>query len=433
MENAGFWAVAGLMAFGVSGLLILSVQAARRGTPAPAAAEDLQVYRDQLREVDRDLARGTLNGAEGQRLKTEIARRLLDADRKASAALPQAAAGRGGLIAAGLAVLAAAAAALAIYARTGVPGYPDLPLAARLAEADAALATRPAQAEYVATLAPLPVPATDPSFLALMDQLRAKVDPATATDPRGLALLARNEAALGNHAAAMAAQARLIAVLGAAATADDHAALAELFILQAQGYVSPEAEAALIEALRRDPANGLALYYSGLMFAQNGRYDRAFGLWRPLLEQGPQDAPWVPALREQIGQIAELAGVPYSPPETLPETPPAAPPGLRGPSAGDMAAAADMAPGDRQAMIEGMVDQLSARLAAEGGTAAEWAQLIRALGVLGRKDEARAILTEAQARFAGRDADLALIAEAAAELAETGTAETGAAETGAAP
>lgn len=154
MENAGFWAVAGLMAFGVSGLLILSVQAARRGTPAPAAAEDLQVYRDQLREVDRDLARGTLNGAEGQRLKTEIARRLLDADRKASAALPQAAAGRGGLIAAGLAVLAAAAAALAIYARTGVPGYPDLPLAARLAEADAALATRPAQAEYVATLAP---------------------------------------------------------------------------------------------------------------------------------------------------------------------------------------------------------------------------------------------------------------------------------------
>lgn len=411
MENAAFWAVAALMAFGVAGLLILGLRAGRHLAPVPGAAEDMQVYRDQLREVGRDLARGTLAPAEGGRLKTEIARRLLEADRKAGTALPARAPTSGGRLA-GLAVLAAAVAALFLYSRLGVPGYPDLPLRARLAEADAALATRPAQGDYVATLAPLPAPAADPAFLDLMEKLRAKVDPATSTDPRGLALLARNEAALGNPAAALAAQRRLLAVLGDQATAEDHAALAELFIVEAQGYVSPEAEAALVAALQRDAENGLARYYSGLMFAQNGRYDRAFALWRPLLDEGPQDAPWVPALRDQIGQVAELAGVPYAPPD---------PPALRGPEAGDVAAAAGMAEADRQQMIEGMVDQLSARLAAEGGTAAEWAQLIRALGVLGRKDQARSIADEAQARFAGRAEDLALIAAAAAEAAADST------------
>ncbi|MFE3835471.1 c-type cytochrome biogenesis protein CcmI, partial [Pseudogemmobacter sonorensis] len=84
MENLGFWAAASALALGVAGLLILSLLAARRADPAPVAARDLQVYRDQLREVERDLKRGTLAAAEAERLRTEIARRLLDADRGAN-------------------------------------------------------------------------------------------------------------------------------------------------------------------------------------------------------------------------------------------------------------------------------------------------------------------------------------------------------------
>ena len=44
-----------------------------------AAAFDLKVYRDQLNEVDRDLARGTLAADEADRLRTEVSRRLLEA------------------------------------------------------------------------------------------------------------------------------------------------------------------------------------------------------------------------------------------------------------------------------------------------------------------------------------------------------------------
>jgi cytochrome c-type biogenesis protein CcmH len=72
-----------------------------------------------------------------------------------------------------------------------------------------------------------------------------------------------------------------------------------------------------------------------------------------------------------------------------------------------------MTPEARQAMIESMVDGLAARLAEEGGPAADWARLIRALGVLGRRDEAAAILAEARTAHAGDAAGLDEIEAAA--------------------
>lgn len=402
MENLEFWAIAGAMTLGVAALLLLSLWRTR-AVPAPAALRDIQVYRDQLAEVDRDLARGTLVEAEAQRLKTEIARRLLAADKALSTDRPAAATGRGAaLLLPAVLVLAAGAGALALYSRTGVPWYPDMPLARRLAETDAAMATRRSQAEAVATVAPITPPELSPDYAALIEKLRATVDPATATDPRGLELLARNEAALGNFAVAETAQRRLIAVKADAASAEDYAALAEILIRWANGYISPEAEQELKHALERDPQNGLALYFSGLMFAQNGRYDRAFALWRPLYEDSPPDAPWTEALAGQLAEVARMAGENYQPPA------------MKGPSQADVAAAADMSDADRQAMIEGMVQQLNDRLAAEGGPAQDWAKLITALGVLGRKDEAQAIYDEAKGRFAGRSDELGQLAEAAA-------------------
>jgi cytochrome c-type biogenesis protein CcmH len=398
MENLAFWSIAAAMAAGVATLLVLASLRAR-GPAEPATGRDMQIYRDQLADVERDMARGTLDPAEAQRLRAEIARRLLGADRTAQGpTAPQGA--RAGLLPA-LLIVVAIGGALALYARIGLPWYPDMPIAPRLAEADAELAARPSQADYVANLPPA-LPATpDADYAALLDKLRAAVDPATATDPIGLALLVQNEAGLRNFAPAIAAQRRLITVKGDTATAEDHSTLARLMIEEAGGYVSPEAETALVAALQKDPRDGWARYFSGLMFAQFGRFDRAFALWQPLLAESPPEAPWVAAIRADIEEVASLAGVDYSLPA------------LRGPSAEDMAAAADMSAEDRMAMVEGMVAQLSERLNSEGGTAAEWAQLIGALGVLGRTDEAAAIYAEAKGNFTGRAADLATLAAAA--------------------
>jgi len=142
---------------------------------------------------------------------------------------------------------------------------------------------------------------------------------------------------------------------------------------------------------------------------QTGRPDRSFGLWRALLENGPQDAPWIPYLRENIATVAALAGVDYAPPAALP-----------GPSAADMAAASEMSAEDRAAMIRTMVEGLETRLGAEGGEAAEWARLIGALGVLGEGDRARAAWEAARKAHA---ADAAALAEIDAAAQGAGIAE----------
>lgn len=399
MANVGFWAVALVMAAGVAGLLVQTLRRAR--FEADAVAVDLAVYKDQLAEVERDLVRGSLATDEAARLRTEIGRRVLELDRAAAPVAERRAVPVLPVVAVlGLVVLAGS---VGTYWYLGAPGYPDLPIAKRIAMSEELMASRPGQAEAVAAAPEAGEPAgLDPSYKELIDKLRAAVA-ANPDDPRGLELLARNEAALGQFAAAEAAQRQLIAVRGETATGADHAVLAEIMVAATGGYVSPEAEVELQAALALDPTEPLARYYAGLMFIQSGRYDRGFVLWRDLLESGPQDAPWVETLRAGIGDVAWRAGVDYVVPE------------VRGPSAGDVAAAADMTPEDRQAMIEGMVAQLSDRLASDGGTVEDWDRLIRSLAVLERLPEAQTIYDEAKVKFEGRPAELSFLRQAAVE------------------
>ncbi|MEP4990199.1 MAG: c-type cytochrome biogenesis protein CcmI, partial [Paracoccaceae bacterium] len=206
----------------------------------------------------------------------------------------------------------------------------------------------------------------------------------------------------GNFIAAYRAQERVIAVKGASVQATDLTNYGEMLILAAGGYVSPEAEAALSQALELDPGNAPALYFYGLMLAQTGRPDQTFRIWEALLRDGPPDAPWIEPIRLQISDMARRAGVNYRLPPV-----PVAP--ERGPDAADIEAAAEMSAEDRQAMIEGMVEGLSDRLASEGGPPSDWARLIAALGVLGQEERAIAIYTEALERFSDDEAAIELI------------------------
>ncbi|MEM7506449.1 MAG: c-type cytochrome biogenesis protein CcmI [Pseudomonadota bacterium] len=77
---------------------------------------------------------------------------------------------------------------------------------------------------------------------------------------------------------------------------------------------------------------------------------------------------------------------------------------LPGPTDQDVAAAAEMAPEDRQAMIRSMVDTLAARLEADGGTAEEWYRLMRSNVVLGEMERALEVYEKSQAELSGQDA-----------------------------
>ena len=223
-------------------------------------------------------------------------------------------------------------------------------------------------------------------------------------DLAGYELLARNEANLGNFTAAHKAQARIIELKGDATTGSDYADYAYVQIAATGGYVSPQAEAALSNALQRDPDNRLARFYSGVMFAQVGRPDMTFRLWQPMLDDAPADDPFAGVIRAQIEDIAAEAGVRFSLPDAAP---------LRGPTDADVAAAGEMSAEERQGMIRGMVEGLSERLATEGGPPEEWARLITALGVLGEKDQAAAIWAEAQQVFAASPEALGSVRAAA--------------------
>lgn len=239
--------------------------------------------------------------------------------------------------------------------------------------------------------------------VALVEQLRTALEDRPG-DLRGHRLLARSLASLGRYAEAREAQEDVIDILGEEAQVSDNLELAELMILAAGGYVSPEAEELLADALEREPAHPLGRYYSGVALLQAGRPDLAYPIWTRLLNESQPNAPWVAPIQAQIGEVARLAGMP------APDTSATAP----GPDAADVAAAEDMSPEERQAMIEGMVEGLGARLAEEGGPPVDWARLIRALGVLGQKERAEAIRLEAVAKFASDPAALEQIEAAAA-------------------
>lgn len=412
-----FW----LTAAGMSALVALLVLVALlrgRARDDGAAAEpnrELGVYRAQLREIDRDVARGVLGAEDAERLRLEVSRRILDADRAVDQLRQVNPTPRPAVWTAVLALPLMVGGSFLIYDQIGAPGYPDMPLQARIDAAREQRAGRMPQDEAEAEMrvrAGLSAAANgtetaEPgSDAELVERLRTILQ-TRPDDLQGHRLLAASEAALGNYSAAWQAQQRVLDLLGDEVEADDFVVLADLLILAAGGYVSPEAEAALERALRIDPRNPLARYFSGMMLAQTGRPDLTFQIWRALLDESVPEAPWVPPIRAQIEQIAMRAGVNYSlPPEG---TRPAG----RGPTAEDIAAAMEMDPEARDTMVRGMIEGLSARLATEGGSAEDWARLITSYGIIGEREDAGAIWAEAQVVFGARPEALDVIRRAA--------------------
>ncbi|MEL7132459.1 MAG: c-type cytochrome biogenesis protein CcmI, partial [Pseudomonadota bacterium] len=214
-----FWIVTAFITFAVLATL---ARAMLRGTVGdrPPAAYDLDVYRDQLREVDRDLARGVVSEADAERVRTEVSRRILAAD-AALQSQTQQTQRSGGFVTLGLTVGAVVVGAYAIYMQLGAPGYGDLALADRIEAAQILREERPSQATAEASIADIARPeAVEPDYVALVERLRQAVT-TRPNDIQGHELLSRAEGRLGNYGAAHIAKAQAIALKGDAATATD--------------------------------------------------------------------------------------------------------------------------------------------------------------------------------------------------------------------
>ena len=390
-----FWILCTLLTLVVVSFLALPLL---RADEASGDAPDVEIYKAQLSEVDRDVERGILNAEEAERARTEISRRLLAAaraERAEGTAPPRL---TRGLVA--VTLLGVAGIGAWTYGSIGAPGVPDQPLVARLETAEEMRLNRPDQAALEAETPPMPAVEADQEYLDQIAQLRAVV-PTRPDDLQGWELLAYHESRLNNFSAAARAQARVVELKGDEASVQDLVRQADLLVIAADGIVSPEAEAVSRKILDRAPDNVPATYFLGAMYFQTGRPDVAFRAWRGLAESGDQGFHAQMA-RSQIEQAAARAGIDY----TLPALP--------GPSAEEMAASEDMTPEDRDRMIRGMVSQLADRLGSQGGPATEWARLITAYGVLGETDAAATVWGEAQEVFAGDANAMATLSDAAA-------------------
>lgn len=345
---------------------------------------DAQLYRDQLSELDRDIARGTISEEEAVGARNEIARRLIAATRRSRHGDSLLPAPRSlSRMAAAMTLVAAPALAAALYMHVGSPGTEDCPLTECAAKRAAAGRTNIPDQETAERLAadrrPAP-PKLDPDYVKLVERLE-KIVAERPMDIQGHRLLARNLARSGRWVEARKAYDRLIGILGENATAEDHADHAETMIFATGGYVSPQAIAALETALKLDPAQTMARYYAGFALRQGGRAKEAVALWQALLTEDrsaaqPRGAEWQSAL---VALIAETRGKPD-----------------RGPSREDVKAAGKMTAKERMAMITAMVSSLEGRLTTTGGEAEEWVRLINAYMQLGKPDDAKRIYALSQ-------------------------------------
>jgi cytochrome c-type biogenesis protein CcmH len=327
-----------------------------QGAAPERGAFDRAVYRDQLKELERDLARGLIDAKDAAAARLEIERRLLATDAQPDAAPPPA--GASPRLALVLALLLPMT-ALLLYLLLGAPDLPDLPYAARGPERALAAANGPADLEKTAA------------------SVREKLN-ASPNDDAAWLLLARTEAALGHWQ--KSAEAYREALRVTKGRPDVAAAYGEMLVMAADGVVTPGAREAFTAALGRDARNLAARYYLALADAQEGHAAEAIAAWQRVVADLPAGSELRGPLRTRIADTARAAGLPEP---AAPAEPPAP-----GPTASDMQQAGQMTPEQRQQMIAGMVERLAGKLQANPDDGDGWMRLGRAYAVLGQRDKA---------------------------------------------
>ncbi len=377
-----FWLLAGAATALCVALLLRPLL--RRSSPdSPRVEYDLRVYRDQLAEVERDVARGVLRPDQAEAARGEVERRMLasaDAENSDTQEATASAAPRPSLWLAAATTLLLPAAAVTLYLWLGVPGLPSLPLTER------------------------PPAAGQPENLIAEARAQVEREPGNREAWRVLGGLYVHQDRFDE---AVAAYRRLLEL--APEDRDTMGVLAEILIARADGEVAREARLLLAEIIKADPGNPRARYYAALAMSQDGMLREALDIWSGLLRDSTPDAPWLPLVQSQVRAVAAALGLDESSLSEIlaPQSPPS--PALpAGPSKDDVAAAAELSDEERIAFIRSMVERLAARLQDEPEDLQGWLRLARAYQVLGDLDQARTALERAQSAAANLPADAPL-------------------------
>ncbi len=360
----GFWVILAAITASVTAIALWPLY--RSAEPSSLSdGQDIEIYKDQMRGVEADLAGGLIADAEADAARAEIGRRLLAASQPNSAADGNTSSGRNRLVA-GIAAVGIAAFGLGLYHLLGAPELPDQPLAARMQ-----------------------APLQNQRIEALIAQVEAHLDK-NPEDGKGWEVLGPVYYRIGRYAEARTAYRNTIRLLGA--TAEREADLAEAIVAQNDGMVTAEARSGFERSLKMEPDAIRPRFFLAMALSQETRHQEAADAWRALLKEARGDEPWAAVAKSQLDRSRKALGEDMSEPDPAIASR-AAPPSPE-------TAMESMSPADRQQMIEGMVSGLAERLNTEGGSIDEWLKLVRSYSVLGNKDGARSAAQRAKSQFA---------------------------------
>jgi cytochrome c-type biogenesis protein CcmH len=390
------WFALVVLAAGAGALVALPFLRTRATVEAPNTPID--IYKTQLDDLARDQAAGEFDEAAAAELRVEIERRILAAP---ATAPPKAAAGadRDRVTAIAVAAIVVVGAAV-LYAATGQPNAPSA------ARAGAAAAGANASMRNL------------PDVDTLIERLRQRLETQPA-DAGGWRMLGWSYQATGRFDDAVAAYRNAIGI--EPANADYQSGLGEALTSANGGRVSGEALAAFRRAIASEPGDERARYFLARHKAQSGNVRGAIDDWIAALRAAAPDSQWAPLMRADAEAAAREAGIDIA--ARLPPAPASAlGPGAQAPplSPEAMAQARRQSPEDQQAMINGMVEGLEQRLAANPRDAEGWVRLMRSRMVLGQGDRARAAYQRALAVFTGDRTTQQILRAAATELAVPG-------------
>lgn len=379
-----FWIISALLTVFVAVVLLSPLMRASARASHYDEGESA-VYRDQLRELERDKAAGLISAEDADYARAEIGRRLLAiAGRKKAGdpALEPAAAPslrRRYILSAAFILLCLPVIGIAGYLEIGSPGTPDAPLAARIEN-----------------------PGDD------VDMLVAKVERHLASNPEdgnGWNVLAPVYFRIGRLPDAELAYRNAIRILGP--DAERMNGLGETLMLRNDGIITDDAQMAFQAAQKLEPNNPRADFYLALALEQSGRRAEALAAFQDIATASPPTAPWMPLVNQHIA--ANSAGVPLAnpPAATAPAggaqaAKPAAP---GNPSADDIANAQAMSEADRGEMIRGMVASLDQRLKEDPNNFEGWMRLVRSYAMLKDKERAQAALKDGLKAFPAAGAE----------------------------
>lgn len=348
----------------------------REGRRADVSSHDIAVYKDQLAEIDADLAKGLIGSAEAENARLEVSRRLLKADDLRNASSAQTA--RFAIPGASIALLAIPVIAWSVYSQVGSPDLPDMPVAARVQETNR----------------------TTNEIAGLLEKAEAhlKVNP---KDGKGWSVVAPIYLRMGRFQEA--SEAYKAALSNSAPTAALETGLGQSLAGQNNGLIGEDALAAFKRAAAIEPQNPEPRVLIATAFAQQGKLGEAKAEFKSILDAAPKDAPWRSNIESAIRDI-ETA---MNPQNAASE---------KGPSEADVNAAAAMSESDRAAMIEGMVANLDQRLAQNPDDPQGWQKLVRSYAMLKNTQKAQAALERAIGAMASNPDALKEIQTLAAEL-----------------